>query len=98
MGGVLTANPLPPNHPPQLHIQPKKRPPAQLQLPAPHHFPIATPPIRSNDEKNDEFPSPPARHNVALPVESRFRRQGLVVVRHNQQLKCVNHFTKFLAS
>ena len=53
-GAASTAAPLAPSSPPPLD------PP-----PAPNHFPVAAPPVRSDAWKNDERRSPPTHHPVA---------------------------------
>src|ERR1017187_6663072 len=68
-------------------------PPALDQTPAPHHFPVAALPVRSDDWKNDEWLSPRTRHVVAghcgilAPLPGIDRRPS------KQETKCVNHFS-----
>ena len=70
--------------------------PADDPTPAPNHFPVAAPTVRSDARKNGEWTSPPSRHPVA-------RHGGILAPlpgtdRHPPKPKCVNHFFQNLVS
>jgi RHS repeat-associated protein len=75
------------------------RPTAVLhQTPAPDHFPVAAPPVRSDSRENDEWPSPQTRHGVAGHCGSLAPLPGTDCCPSKPETKCVNHFSENMVS
>jgi len=66
--------------------------------PAPYHFPVAAPTVRSDARKADERRSPPTRHCVAGHGGSLAPLPGPDLCPSKPETKCVNHFIPKMVS
>ena len=66
--------------------------PAFAQTPAPNHFSVAAPAVRSDDRKHDESPSPQTRHCVAGHGGSLAPLPGIDWCPSKPEIECANPF------